>query len=82
MIEETITGAWGTNPIEDGIRINIAVHENHIVFVPFTKDALVQLVEHIAKEGLTSEQRRQLAPLFTGGIVLPGDEDFKPGPQG
>jgi hypothetical protein len=74
---------WGTNPIDKGVTINLQDRDSKIIVtVPFTDQGLEQLVTEIAQKGLTDEQKRKLAPLFNGGIILPGTDDFTPGPQG
>lgn len=72
---------WGTDPIEDvdaqgvhhtGRQINLLDEQSGIlVHVPFSGEALRDLVGELA-QGLTDDQRRELAPSFTSGIVLPG----------
>jgi hypothetical protein len=76
--------AWGTDPIDDGIQINLLDKESNILAqVPFTGESVSGLIKEIAEKGsLTADQKRELAPLFMGGLVLPTDGDFKPGPQG
>jgi hypothetical protein len=85
VIEETINGPWGTNAIPGGIRINLQPQPEHFVLIPFTGDALVDLVKQIAETGLTNEQKRKLMPFFAGGLELPDagpGGGFTPGPQG
>lgn len=53
-----------------------------LVQVPFGQDHVPNLIKAVVESGcLTESQKRELAPLFNGGIFLPG-EDFKEGPQG
>ena len=52
------------------------------VVVPFATPNLSDLIRAIVQSGgMSEEQKRELAPLFNGGIFLPG-EGFEKGPQG
>jgi len=74
---------WGTDAIEGGIQINLLDTSSQIMaHAPFQGDSLAKLVSEIAEKGLTPEQKRELAPLFNGGIIMPGPGDFDAGPQG
>jgi hypothetical protein len=78
--ETTLTGNWGITEIPDGIRLNMQVQQDEIFYLPFAGEPLKLLIEHASK-GLTPEQKRELAPLFTSGIVLPGNGDLPPVPR-
>jgi len=85
MIQSTVTGQFGVgvNPGQGIVIKMIAGVENELL-IPFEGDALLVLIKEAVK-GLTDEQKRELVPHLTGGIVLPnipGNGEFKPGPQG
>jgi len=54
------------------------------VNVPSEMAAAPQLIKALASM-ITPDQKKELAPLFNGGLYLPGDgvpPNFKAGPQG
>lgn len=97
MIRLILSGVqWGTDPITEqnpetgeefsGVQLNLMDSQSGIlVHVPFTGEPLAKLVAELAK-GLTEEQRREAAPSFNGGVILPSDGRLPPGwekgPQG
>lgn len=77
---------WGVTKVQGGVQLNVMDEgSGHMAHIPFTGDALRDLI-HQASAGLSPEQKRELAPLFTSGIILPQNgelpEDFRKGPQG
>lgn len=53
-----------------------------MISVPFATPNLSDFIKSIVEHaGMSEEQKRELAPLFNGGIFLPGD-GFKEGNQG
>ena len=92
MIEITYSGVkWGIDKIEDHVRINLIDEQaGTIAHVPFSSEALAELIK-LSSKHLTNDQKKELAPLFMGGLELPG-RDFNPfdldnldsekGPQG
>jgi hypothetical protein len=79
MIHTVINGPWGTDKLDDGVRINIKAEENTVYSASWTGDAHLQLAKEIV-ESLPAESRRELIPIITGGIEVP--KNFEPGPQG
>jgi hypothetical protein len=81
---------WGVDPVEDGAQINLFDEAGgEFVHIPFTGESLRDLIGRLAPH-LSQEHRSQIAPLFNGGVYLPG-RDFDPdsvlrppgdGPQG
>ena len=78
MIRITYTGVrWGIDPIDDGIQINLLDEKSEIMsHIPFTGESLVGLISQMA-EHMSDEQKKAVAPVFAGGIILP-DRDFNP----
>ncbi len=88
MIRVHLSGVrWGTDAVQDtdqetgeiveGRQLNLHDPDSNQLFhVGFFGVHLAKLVEERAG-GLTVEQRRELAPIFTGGVILPNGS----GPQ-
>lgn len=74
---------WQVDKLPGGLQIGIADRPTKVeVVVPFGDTAVPDLIRAIVQNSnLTDDQKRELAPLFNGGIFLPG-QDFKAGPQG
>lgn len=73
---------WGTSEFPEGRRINMHEPESGaIISCPFAGDALAKLVRELS-QALSDEQKRELAPLFTSGIIIPNGQNFQAGPQG
>ena len=53
----------------------------HVYNIPFEMKHASEIIKALAGM-LSEEQRRELAPLFNGGLYLPDGSDFKQGPQG
>jgi hypothetical protein len=85
IVSEIHAESWGTDQLRDpegnviGAQINMKSGDQ-IWRIPWSTDSLVKLIKELS-EGLTTEQRRTLAPSFTNGLFLPG-QDFETGPQG
>jgi hypothetical protein len=75
--------SWGLDQFPNGVVMNFQDKASNIVVgIPFGSRSLPHLIRELATNGgLSEEEKRELAPLFTGGIFLPG-QDFKQGPQG
>ena len=78
---------WGTDALPDGsLQLNVKDEQSGVtVTIHFPNPALEQLVREVAEKGLDQEARRNLAPLFNGGIFLPDKPvppGFEAGPQG
>jgi hypothetical protein len=74
---------FGVQKVEKGAYFHFLDSDSPILIqIPFGQDNIPGLIEAIIKaNALTETQKRELAPLFNGGLFLPG-EDFKEGPQG
>ena len=76
MIQLNLEGpiSWGTNEIpgNPGRQLNLQDPESgFVISVKFAGEPLGKLITELA-EGLSPDERRDLMPVFSGGIILPG----------
>lgn len=64
-----------------GCRINFLSQESGmLITVPLPQEIIPALVKDMVRH-LTEDQKRELAPLMNGGVIMP-PPNFKPGGQG
>jgi hypothetical protein len=80
VIESTISGNFGVTKMEEGgCVLNMQVGVEQIVHIPLPADPLLVFIK-AAVQTLSDEQKRELVPLLTGGIILPGFDGLQNGP--
>lgn len=82
ILIQLVNSHWGTDVVEEGIRLNLQDPPSSQVFqVVFGAEVVPKLITDFAQV-LNDDQKKQLAPLFTSGIIMPTRDDYTPGPQG
>jgi hypothetical protein len=79
VIDSTLTGDWGVqvSAEQNSALWHIQPSPEQRFFIPLQGDGLVTIVRAFA-QALTDEQRRELAPIFNGGIILAGPGSIPP----